>query len=72
MTVTANLHRPEKVQAKAQGNIGVLSFDCADGSYINVFLPYEQARAMADAFNAAKADQRAPIQPAPARFATSA
>jgi hypothetical protein len=62
--MSATLHSPSKATANHHGETTWLDIEADDGSYISIFMPYDKAKAMADAFNAQP--------PAPASFATSA
>jgi hypothetical protein len=56
MTCTASLHCPVKVYARNNAPHGaVLCFRDENGSGVDVFMPYDQAKAMSDAFNASSA-----------------
>lgn len=64
MTMHTIIHQPVKVEACKIRGTDVAYLDLQDGSggVISVHMPYDKAKAMADAFNAAP----------PASFATSA
>jgi hypothetical protein len=56
MTCTASLHCPVKVYSRNNAPHGaVLCFRDENGSGVDVFMPYDQAKAMSDAFNASSA-----------------
>ena len=55
MSATINLHHLKSVRAASAGNTTHwLEMESRDGSYVAVFMPYEVACAMADAFRAAR------------------
>ena len=54
MSASINLHHLQSVRAHSSGAIHWLEMKAYDGSFVSVFMPYETARAMADAFNAAQ------------------
>lgn len=63
MSMSASIHEPTFAEARVNKfSGGVLVIRDKMGSDVAVFMPYEKARAMADAFNAKQ----------PAAFATSA
>lgn len=63
MSTSTSMHDPIKAAAHTNSvSDGVFKMIDAEGNQLNIFMPYDKAKAMADAFNATP----------PASFATSA
>ena len=54
MVMQSSIHRPVEVTAHEKNGVSWVSFTDGSGNIVNAFMPYVQAKAMADAFNAAK------------------
>ena len=50
MTVTVNLHRVKKVEAKMHNDSTWLDITANDGSQVTIFIPYDVAQRMERAF----------------------
>jgi hypothetical protein len=55
MPMNASIHRITTVEARSAGWTAWLGVVSSDGSYVNLFMPYEVALAMAVAFEGATA-----------------
>jgi hypothetical protein len=55
MPMNASIHRITTVEARSAGGTAWLGVVSSDGSYVNLFMPYETAQAMAVAFEGATA-----------------
>jgi hypothetical protein len=53
MSINVNLHKVTAVSARRSGDTAWLHVECRDDSYLNMFMPYEVALAMAEAFERA-------------------
>jgi hypothetical protein len=56
MSISASIHSVTGAEARTAHDISWLVLKARNGQEIDAFMPYAQAKAMADAFNAASAD----------------